>query len=277
VPVTLKGKTAIIIGGGHGIGRVTAFTFAEAGANIVVAARSRFDIEKTANEASSRWGIKALAVPCDISRYETVSSLVTQTMERFAQLDIVVNTSGVLHPVKPVWKADPIQWQHNLTVNLIGTFHITKAALEPMIAARQGRIIHLSSIAAISPVFGWSAYCTAKAGIDHFVKVTAQEVFPYGIAIYSVWPGMVNTRMAEELFQVSPEDMGEENLSRFKGYREKGLLRPAHEPAQLILYLATVADLSLSGRVINLDDESIRKVVAKALNKPLIPGPQESR
>jgi NAD(P)-dependent dehydrogenase (short-subunit alcohol dehydrogenase family) len=176
-----------------------------------------------------------------------------------------------------VWKADPTQWQYNLSVNLIGAFHITKAALEPMIAARKGRIIHISSIAAIYPVFGWSAYCTAKAGLDHFVKAAAQEVLRYGIAIYSVWPGMVNTKMVEELFQVSPKDMGQENLSRFRGYREKGWFRPPHEPAQLILYLATIADLSLSGQVINLDDEPIRKDVAKALNKPLIPGPQEIR
>lgn len=275
--VTLEGKTAIIIGGGHGIGRAAAFAFAEAGANIVVAARSRLDIEHTAKEVSSRWGIKALAIPCDTSSYTTVSALITQTMERFAQLDTVVNTAGILHPVKPVWKADPIQWQCNLAVNLIGAFHITKAALEPMIAARQGRIIHISSIVAVSPVFGWSAYCTAKAGLDHFVKAAAQEVLRYGIGIYSVWPGMVNTKMVEELFQISPEDMGEENLSRFRGYRDKGWLRPPHEPAQLILYLATVADLSLSGQVINLDNEPIRKDVADALNKPLIPGPQENR
>jgi len=270
--VTLQGKTVLVTGGGRGIGRAAALACAEVGANIVVAARTRSEIEATAREAASRWGVQALALPCDVADYAAVEHLITRTVERFGRLDVVVNAAGVIHPIVPVWRADPAAWQANLAVNLVGAFHVTRAALGPMREARRGRIIHVSSGAARSAVASWSAYCAAKAGLDHFVRVVAREVAPDGIAIYSFWPGIVETRMQQEVRQAPPEDFGEENVARFRAYYEQGWLRPPEEPAQVILYLATAADPARSGQVFYIDDEAVRREVAQALGRPMLPG-----
>jgi NAD(P)-dependent dehydrogenase (short-subunit alcohol dehydrogenase family) len=261
----------LVAGGGRGIGRAAALACAEAGADVVVAARTQDQVAATAL-AVQQIGRQALPLTGDVADYGAATRLVERTLDRFGRLDVLVNCAGILQPVAPVWQADPARWSYNLSVNLIGAFHLTQVALQPMMTIRRGRIIHVSSGAAQSVVAGWSAYCAAKAGLDHFVRVVASEVTEYGIAVYSFYPGIVETAMQAELRGVLAEDFGEANLARFRAYHEQGWLRPPEEPAQVILYLAALADEARSGEVFSIDDPAVRYEVSRALGSPMLKG-----
>lgn len=269
----LEGQIVLVAGGGRGVGRATALLCAEEGAQVVVVARTQEQVQDTVRAIQDQ-GRQAAGVACDVTDYAAVVRLVDKTLDRFGRLDVLVNCAGVIQPVAPVWRADPAQWAYNLTVNLTGAFHLTRAALPPMMAARRGRIIHVSSGAARSVVEGWSAYCAAKAGLDHFVRVVAAEVADYGLAVYSVYPGIVDTAMQAEIRAMSEADFPP--LARFLRYHADGWLRPPEEPAQLILYLAALADPARSGEVFYLDDLTVRQEVSQALGRPLIKGRGET-
>jgi len=269
----LEGQIVLIAGGGRGVGRATALLCAEEGAQVVIVARTQEQVQETV-QAVKGLGHQAAGLPCDVADYAAVARLVDKTLERFGRLDVLVNCAGIIQPVTPVWRADPAQWAYNLAVNLTGAFHLTRAVLPPMMAARRGRIIHVSSGAARSVVEGWSAYCAAKAGLDHFVRVVAAEVADYGVAVYSVYPGIVDTTMQAEIRSASEADFPP--LARFQKYHADGWLRPPEEPAQLILYLAALADPARSGEVFYLDDLPVRQEVSQALGRPLIRGRGET-
>ncbi len=265
----LEGQIVLVAGGGRGVGRATALLCAEEGAQVVVVARSPEQVQATV-QAIQGQGRPAAGMACDVADDAAVARLVDKTLDRFGRLDALVNCAGIIQPVTPVWRADPAQWAYNLAVNLTGAFHLTRAALPPMMAARRGRIVHVSSGAARSVVVGWSAYCAAKAGLDHFVRVVAAEVVEYGIAIYSVYPGIVDTAMQAEIRATSEADFPP--LARFQQYHQDGWLRPPAEPAQLILYLVSRADPARSGEVFYLDDLAVREEVSQALGRPMIKG-----
>jgi len=267
----LEGQVVLVAGGGRGIGRAAALACAEAGADVAVAARTQDQVEVTA-QMVQQMGRQTLPLTCDVADYQAAAHLVERTLARFGRLDVLVNCAGIIQPVAPVWRADPARWAYNLAVNLTGAFHLTQAALEPMMAAQRGRIIHVSSGAARSVVASWSAYCAAKAGLDHFVRVVASEVAEYGVAVYSLYPGIVDTAMQAEIRRVRAEDFGLDNLARFRAYHEQDWLRPPEEPAQVILYLATLADQSRSGKVFSIDDPAVRREVSRALGRSMLKG-----
>jgi NAD(P)-dependent dehydrogenase (short-subunit alcohol dehydrogenase family) len=246
--------------------------FAEAGAAVVTAARTASEIKEVSQRAHSLCGVKTLALVCDVSEAESVLETVERTLRDFGKLDVVINCAGTIHPVGPCWQVDPEEWHANLKVNLLGAFHITRAVIPPLKDQGQGKIIHVSSGAAQYPVFGWTAYCAAKAGLDHFVRVAAEEASPLGVSVYGIWPGIVDTRMQEEIRKVSPELFGKENIQRFRLYHDRGLLRPPEDPVRLILYLAIHADLSMSGHIFNLDDPEVERMVDRALPVPVLQG-----
>jgi NAD(P)-dependent dehydrogenase (short-subunit alcohol dehydrogenase family) len=201
--IGLQGKTAIITGGGSGIGAGIARLFGTLGANIVLG-----DVEpETAGEIScelGEMGYPVLVVEVDVREAEQVDALVEKTVERFGGVDVLVNSAGVGTLSSIVDMIDE-EWDWVLGVNLKGTFLCTRAVARWWIkTGNRGKIINLSSINERVPLAGEAHYCASKGGVMMFTRSAALELAPHGIHVNAIAPAMIQTPLTEEL-NVIPE------------------------------------------------------------------------
>jgi len=192
----LDGKTAIVTGAGRGIGRATALAFAGAGAKLVLAARSRPEIEDVAKEVQSL-GTDVLVVPTDVTQKDQTENLAREALSAFGQVDVLVNNAGVAihNPIAEIREED---WDLNIAVNLKGTFLCTQAVFAHMCSRRSGHIINVSSTSGTRGHMNGGAYCASKFGVIGFTEVTAVEGKPHGVKASVVCPGPTDTRMRRE-------------------------------------------------------------------------------
>ncbi len=194
---TLAGKVAVITGASRGIGKATAFAFAEAGAKLVLAARTPDDVENVA-AAFRQEGVAAIAVPTDVTQVDAVARLFQRTLETYQRVDILVNNAGSGR-FGPVVDFAPEDWDSVLDSNLKSVFLCAKHALPSMFAQGSGQIINVLSIAARESFPASSAYCAAKAGALAFTKVLAKEGRQHNIRVTAVLPGSVHTSFWDEI------------------------------------------------------------------------------
>ena len=196
----LLGSVALVTGGGRGIGRATSLALAEAGADVVVTARTTTELEAVAREVRAR-GRRSLARRCDVTAYDDCRSAVESTVAELGRLDILVNNAGGSAERAEVVDSDPARWASTITVNLLGIYYCTRAALPFMISGRGGKIINVGSGMAHGVATGNSAYSASKAGAWMLTQVLAQEVWPHGIDVNEVVPGPVYTKGTEDVFR----------------------------------------------------------------------------
>ena len=188
----MRGKTVVITGGSRGIGAATAEVFANAGAHIVVAARSKAALDSLVKTLPS-----AVAVRCDVSKEADVQNLIKTAIESFGRLDVLINNAGVLDPVARLEDAQTAPWDRIIDVNIKGVFYGIPHALPVMKAQGGGTIITIGSGAATSALEGWSAYCTSKAAVHHLNACLHKEEAENGIRALIMSPGTVATNMQE--------------------------------------------------------------------------------
>ena len=242
----LKGRNALVTGGGRGIGRSIARTLAAAGARVAVLARTGGQVEAVAAELSGA-GPPALALTADVSVAGQVAAAVEEVERVWGGIDILVNNAGLLGPVGPAHEADPEAWMQAVRVNLGGCFLCCQAVLPGMIARRRGEIVNLSGGGAVGPRPWFSAYGAAKAGVVRFTETLAAEVAPHGVRVNAVAPGAVRTDMAREAAAAL----------RGTGRAEAGRVSPGtgggtpERAAELVLFLVSPRSAGLSGRLLS--------------------------
>jgi NAD(P)-dependent dehydrogenase (short-subunit alcohol dehydrogenase family) len=242
---SLDGQVVIVTGASRGIGEATAHALAKEGARVVLTGRSLDSLKPVADAVGSL----AEAHACDSADYAAFDALVAATRQKHGRLDALVNNAGILDPIATIADSDPAEWARNIQTNLVGAYNAIRAVLPGMIAAGGGTIVNLSSGAAIRPLEGWSAYCSAKAGLHMLTRAVALETEGKKIRIFGFQPGMTDTYM-----HVQVRASGINPLS--KTPREN--LYPTAHPALAVAYLLTPAADDLSGQEFSLRDEPFR-------------------
>ena len=190
--VDLSGKTAIITGGGSGIGKSIAQELARTGANVTICGRRREPLEKTLEEIK-KMGSKGLAIQVDVAKKSEVETLVNQTVETFGGLEILVNNAGVIVRAEAEVLLEE-DWDYHFAINLKGAFLCSQAAF-PYLAKKGGKIINMASVQGIIPIPGRAAYIASKAGLIGLTKDLAGEWAKYKINVNAIAPGWHVTEM----------------------------------------------------------------------------------
>jgi 3-oxoacyl-[acyl-carrier protein] reductase len=198
---TLEGKVALVTGASRGIGRAIAEELARQGAKMVVNYRtSASEAEQVAQEIQNNGG-RATAVQADVSDFEQAQELVNTTVSTFGSIDILVNNAGATRDML-LMQMKEADWDAVLTTNLKSVYNCCRAAIRPMIRARQGgRIINISSVSGLTGQFGQTNYSASKAGIIGFTYALAKEVGKRQITVNVVAPGYVPTVLTSDLAQ----------------------------------------------------------------------------
>jgi len=261
----VKGSVAIVTGAGRGIGKAIALALAEAGADVAVVARTKEQIEQTAEEVRSL-GHKALAIPTDVSQEDQVKRAVEQIISEFGKIDILCNNAGTI-VVKPVtsipqekmseWNVPvdegggkPLtleEWHRAIETNLTSAFIFAQAVGPYMIKQKKGKVINISSTDAEEGFPCMSAYSASKAGLSSFTRVLASEWAPFNINVNAIAPGAIITEFAAAW--VEDPKMMEFEVSLVP----LGRLGEPREVALLALFLASAASNYITGQVFTID------------------------
>lgn len=195
---SLDGKTALVTGASRGIGKAIALALAAVGAKVAVNyARSAEAAEAVVKEIADMGG-EAIALKADVSKADEVDAMVAAVMDRWGQVDVLVNNAGITRDTL-LLRMKPEDWQAVIDLNLTGVFLCTRAVSKIMLKQRSGRIINISSVVGEMGNAGQANYSAAKAGVIGFTKAIAKEVAPRGITVNAVAPGFIATDMTHDL------------------------------------------------------------------------------
>ncbi len=252
---SLRGKVAIVTGGGSGIGRAIALALAEAGAGVSVADMDAARGRAVADEIAGAGG-HAHSIPTDVSKADAVRAMVDQTAGHFGRLDILINNAG-LQFVSPIAEYPEEKWDLLVRVMLTGTFLCTKYVLPHLARQKWGRVVNIASAHGLIASPFKSAYVSAKHGIVGFTKVAALELGEHGITVNAICPGYVRTPLVEgQIADVAraqgvPESEVVERVF-LSPVAIKRLIEP-DEVAALAVYLCTDAAGMITGTTHTID------------------------
>jgi NAD(P)-dependent dehydrogenase (short-subunit alcohol dehydrogenase family) len=193
----LTGKVAIVTGAGRGLGREIAAELSETGADVVVASRTRADLDSFVDEVEAA-GRQALAVPTDVTEEADVDAMVAAAMERFGRIDIVVNNSGIVDSV-PLLEQEPEAWDRVVSTNLRGTYLVTRAAGRHLVRQGSGKVINIASNFALMGIANHAAYSASKAAVIAFTRAMAIEWARHSIQVNAIAPGYFETDLNADM------------------------------------------------------------------------------
>jgi 3-oxoacyl-[acyl-carrier protein] reductase len=240
----LEGRVAVVTGAARGIGRAIAETLARRGAHIVIADVQLQLAEKTAQEVATETGRRIIAVQVDVSNPASAKAMVESTLTEFSRIDILVNNAGITRD-NLIMRMEEADWDLVIDVNLKGAFNCSKAVIRPMMKARYGRIINISSVSGLAGQAGQTNYSSSKAGLVGFTKALAREVGSRQITVNAVAPGFIPTALTQDL----PTELKEASLKMIP----LGRWGKPEEIAYAVAFLASDEAAYITGHVLSVD------------------------
>lgn len=235
----LSNQTAIVTGGGRGIGKAISLALAREGANVVMTGRHGNVLDEVAAEIESHGG-HALVFVADVSDEDQVNSLVEAAQEKFGRINILVNNVGITGPTAPITEVSKAQWEETMAVNLTSAFLCAKAVIPQMIEQRGGKIINISSIAGKMGYALRSPYSASKWGMIGFSQSLAVELGPHNIQVNAICPGPTDgERMRAVIANRARElEKSEAEVERVyvEGTALKRMVDPNHVAAAVIFF-----------------------------------------
>jgi 3-oxoacyl-[acyl-carrier protein] reductase len=242
--IDLTGKSALVTGGSRGIGKAIVLRLATQGADVAFSYRgNQAAAEATAAEVEAL-GRRALAVQADAKSQEGAEGLVKAVLEAFGKVDILVNNAGITRD-DLIMRMKPEDWTDVLETNLFGAFYALKACTRPMLKARGGRIVNITSVSGQAGQMGQANYSSAKAGLIGLTKAAARELASRGITVNAVAPGFVLTELTQDL----PDALKDEITSR----TPLGRFGTTEEIASAVAFLASDEAAYITGQVLAVD------------------------
>lgn len=256
----LEGRIALITGGGRGIGRAIARTFAREGARIALCSRTQAEIAQVADELRREFSVDVMEDVCDVSDPQDVAEFFLAAFNAFQQPpDILVNNAGIAESA-PFVKTEDELWQRHLAINLSATFYCMRAALPDMLARGWGRVINIASIAGKTGAPYIAAYSASKHGVLGLTRSAALEVAGRGVTVNAICPGYVDTPMtarAVETIAAKTNKSADEAVEALKRMSPQNRLITPEEVAALALLMASEEGRGINGQAINVDGGSV--------------------
>ena len=241
--IDLSGKSALVTGGGRGIGREIALALAGAGADVAVSDIDEETVHKT-SEDIKELGRNSLALKADVSSSDGVSLMVAVFLETFGKIDILINNAGITRDTL-LLRMKEADWDAVLSVNLKSAFLCCKEVARPMMKAREGKIVNISSIVGIIGNAGQANYSAAKAGMIGLTKSLARELAGRSITVNAVAPGFIQTAMTDKL--------SEQDKQAFIDNIPLKRIGQPKDIANAVLFLVSPLADYITGQVLTID------------------------
>jgi 3-oxoacyl-[acyl-carrier protein] reductase len=242
--IDLSGKTGLVTGGSRGIGRAIGLRLARQGADVAFTYKGNAAAAAAAVSGIEAEGRRALAIQADASDPDAAETVVKQVLEGFGKVDILVNNAGVTRD-DLIMRMTAEAWREVLETNLFGAFWMTKAVTRPMLKARGGRIINITSVSGQAGQMGQANYSSAKAGLIGLTKASARELASRGITVNAVAPGFVLTELTKDL----PEALQAQITER----TPLGRFGTTEEIADAVAFLVSDEAGYITGQVLAVD------------------------
>jgi 3-oxoacyl-[acyl-carrier protein] reductase len=242
--IDLTGKAALVTGGSRGIGKAIGLRLARQGADVAFTYKGNTEAATATSAEIESIGTKALAVQADARDPDSADAVVKATLDGFGKVDILVNNAGVTRD-DLIMRMTAEAWREVLETNLFGAFWMTKAVTRPMLKARGGRIVNVTSVSGQAGQMGQANYSSAKAGLIGLTKATARELASRGITVNAVAPGFVLTELTQDL----PEALQAEITAR----TPLGRFGTTEEIADTVAFLVSDEARFITGQVLAVD------------------------
>lgn len=243
---SLEGKVAIITGSSKGIGKSMAKGLAEKGARVVISSRSQEACDEVVKEFTEA-GLKAIGIACHIGREEQRQNLVDKTMEAFGRIDVLINNAAINPVYGPIEDVDPSIFDKIMEVNVKAPWALSNLVLPHMQTNKNGSIINIASVEALTPGFGLGLYSTSKAALLMLTKNQAKEWGQHGVRANAICPGLIKTKFSAALWT------NEKLLNKLERSIPSGRMGQPEEMVGLACLLASDAGGYMTGGVYTAD------------------------
>ena len=240
----LAGRTALVTGGSRGIGKAIVWTLAREGARVAFVYRSDTGAAEQLVSDLALDQHEVIAIQADVSNKQEADNVVSKLFDDWGKIDILVNNAGIIHDGLLATMGEE-QWQKVINTNLSGVFNFCQAVTRPMMSARYGRIVNMSSVAAVVGNPGQANYAASKGGIEGFTRCIAAEIARRGITVNAVAPGFIETDMTEAVRNAAGDQIKKKIPVRRLGQPQ--------DIANAVLFLVSDEAEYITGQVLKVD------------------------